>query len=120
MPLCYARNKSSARSKAKTKLSDEDKKLESGRELTLAQYSKIRYKFPAEVMTAAAGGGPMNADGDKAAPECVLLRLNCDAFEVHFRHEATADWFTSGYGQTMAPVRPPRLLLCTSTDHSIQ
>lgn len=105
LPLCYAKNKSSARTKSRTKLSDSEKKLEAGRELTLAQYGKIRYKLPVEVMSAAAGSTAME-DDSPAAPECVLLRLNCDAFEVHFRHEATVEWVASGYGQNTAKVCP--------------
>lgn len=110
LPVCYAENKASSRARGKAKLSDSEKKLEAGRELTLAQYSKIRYKFPVEMMSAAAGSAAMEDDG-AAAAECVLLRLNCDAFEVHFRHEATVEWVASGYGQDMAKVCPADLWL---------
>eukprot|EP00892_Ulva_mutabilis_P005586 jgi/Ulvmu1/339/UM001_0343.1 len=103
LPLFNATNKST-RKKAKTKLSTEQKKLEKAQQLTQTQYGKLRYNFPADVLTAAAGGITIAGEDDVMAAEFVLLRLNCEAFEVHFRHDATVEWITAGFGHANARV----------------
>lgn len=104
MPLRYASSKSSARKKARVKQSEEDKKLEAARELTIAQYSKIRYKLPAEALAAVTNNSNAQT-GTQEQEECVLLRLNTDALEVNFRHEGIVDFLTASNGLQMAQVR---------------
>lgn len=105
MPLMFAPTK--ARSRARQpKVSDEQRRLDSAHNLTVAQYQKIRYKYPDEVLRAAT---PDGVSEKKDAKELVLLRLNVDAFAVHFKHEACVSFVTAGHGESVAKVYLPIL-----------
>lgn len=105
MPLMFAPTK--ARSRARQpKISDEQRKLDSAHQLTVAQYQKLRYKYPEEVLRSATPDGTSeNVD----AKEMVLLRLNVDAFAVHFRHEACVNFVSAAHGENVATVCFPAL-----------
>jgi hypothetical protein len=103
MPLVFAPTKVRTRAR-QPKVSDEQKKLDASHQLTLSQYQKIRYMYPEEVLRAAT---PDGRNEKNKAKEMVLLRLNIDAFSVHFRHEACVTFVGNAHGESIAKVLCP-------------
>lgn len=100
MPLMFAPTKIRCRAR-QPKISEEQKKLDAGHQLTVAQYQKIRYKYPDEVLRATTPDG----NEKKKARELVLLRMNVDAFSVHFKNEAIQQFVCTAYDESVSKVR---------------
>jgi hypothetical protein len=102
LPLLFGAAKTKPRGRS-GKVPEEQQKLDSGHQLTVEQYQKLRYSMPAEVTHAVLGmddhGGASEAD------ECILLRLNVGAFMVHFRHDACSSFVTQAHGEAVGKVR---------------
>ena len=109
--------------RGRVKQSDDDRKLEAAQQLNIEQYAKRRYAVPLEVQKVnmrALGKAVMDLDSDAdaengAGEECVL-RLNFDAFAVHFRHQHCVEFITAAQGPECSRVAQATLELSLTTD----
>jgi hypothetical protein len=116
MPLMHSPDKRSHSYRSKPKVSDDQRKLDTAHALNQEQYNKQRYAVPREVHAAnlrACGREGMADDGghDGQAGETVL-RLNFDAFALHFRHQHCVEFITSAQGSECSQVQRLSLRVC--------